>query len=941
MSNLVIVAIPDENDRVWKISSEKVPHLTVLFLGEVDNVTNLEQIVGFVEHAASQTLRRFCLTVDRRGELGADQADVLFFKKNRYDFKAIRDFRASLLQDDNIKTAYDGATQFEGLWYPHLTLGYPADPAKPESDNMISGFYSVDFNKIAVWIDDFDGPEFLLKDYWDEYETLESSPVDVAMSDICLSELAHFGVKGMRWGQKKAEVHPDIADVPEKTRKDASNDAEEFTRAKLFFGEGAGTRRKLIKAQVEEKKKDPQYAKAFDHFVKQTDLGQRAVQAKKERKHTNRKTATKKTAKGVGHVLRGNSQYANTAAVVGVGAASYLYKRHAQQSDDIEDAMTQTADVGADFLEHFGVKGMRWGVRKEDVASGARAAGSAAKAAGGGVAKAAGAVVRFAGDVQFENKVADGRAREAVVNGAYKPFKKEDLPAVKSRHGDYGKLKNRAKKPFSKEARAYRKDAKETYIKRLESTANSMKNLSGNREYTIRERGIDQPAEGGALPKSKLFWDVSARNVKHALEDDFTRLEVVMEDGYITDLKPVEIENSMAQTVELGEAFLMHYGVKGMRWGVRKSPEEEGGKREGIQKFLDPQGHSLKKDVVKNVLLPFIPVVGGIAAAPSTVRLTRGGFRAGKAFGEHKSAQRTEKKDAKALAAFERTAKSAQGFAAIHNGAHAAINKDLDGINKRHPDPNKTTTTRKKYDAEVLKSMQTRYRESANSLTNKKVTHHVDVEFVGDGKDVKIHVKEGPPKPMVEHTATVDGDTVTFTGKIKRDAQGYITGLEFEEFKEKSVAHSELEDEVGEFLLEHYGVKGMHWGVSKAAEDGSSPTAVKPTGQSRVPHGDKRKTKIDVEGGQNHPAHGDALKVAEAKAKLRKSGVHTLSNTELKEMKNRIELEAQVKSLMTKKGRKFAGRQLENVGQQTIQRGAARGIAKGAAKAGGAALLFA
>ena len=32
-SNLVIVAIPDENDRVWKISSEKVPHLTVLVPG--------------------------------------------------------------------------------------------------------------------------------------------------------------------------------------------------------------------------------------------------------------------------------------------------------------------------------------------------------------------------------------------------------------------------------------------------------------------------------------------------------------------------------------------------------------------------------------------------------------------------------------------------------------------------------------------------------------------------------------------------------------------------------------------------------------------------------------------------------------------------------------------------------------------------------------------
>lgn len=216
MSNLVIVAIPDENDRVWKVSSEKVPHLTLLFLGDVDNVANLEQIVGFVEHAANTTLRRFYLPVDRRGELGADKADVLFFKKGRYDYKAVRDFRAALLQDHNIKTAYDSATQFEGPWNPHLTLGYPAEPAKPDDTDRDFGFYDVGFNKVAVWIDDFDGPEFLLKDYWDEFDALETVPMDVAMGDIPkiqndsqLTEqgaefLAHYGVQGMKWGTRKA-----------------------------------------------------------------------------------------------------------------------------------------------------------------------------------------------------------------------------------------------------------------------------------------------------------------------------------------------------------------------------------------------------------------------------------------------------------------------------------------------------------------------------------------------------------------------------------------------------------------------------------------------------------------------------------------------------------------------------------------------------------------
>lgn len=156
--------------------------------------------------------------------------------------------------------------------------------------------------------------------------------------------LQHFGVKGMRWGVRKEDVHPDIADVPKKTRKEASSDAEEFTRAKLFYGEGAGTRRKLIKAKVEGKKKDPLYAKAFDHFVGKTDLAKRASQATKERKRTDVKKSVKKTGRGVGHILRGNSQYANTAAAVAVGAGTYAHTKGYDK---------KVMDAGREFIEKY------------------------------------------------------------------------------------------------------------------------------------------------------------------------------------------------------------------------------------------------------------------------------------------------------------------------------------------------------------------------------------------------------------------------------------------------------------------------------------------------------------------------------------------------------------------------------------------------------------
>jgi 2'-5' RNA ligase len=187
--SLVIAAIPREDDPIWKISSEKVPHITILFLGDGDN-PNRGHIAQFLEHAANTSLKRFELNVDRRGEIGEDKADVLFFG-DRWQLPQLRDFRAQLLQDNTIKTAYDSTAQFP-IWIPHLTLGYPKAPAKP-TERPIS---YIEFDRLALWEGNYEGVEVVLKDYYFD---------EVSMNDTekkGLEFLEHYGKKGMKWGQR-------------------------------------------------------------------------------------------------------------------------------------------------------------------------------------------------------------------------------------------------------------------------------------------------------------------------------------------------------------------------------------------------------------------------------------------------------------------------------------------------------------------------------------------------------------------------------------------------------------------------------------------------------------------------------------------------------------------------------------------------------------------
>lgn len=112
----------------------------------------------------------------------------------------------------------------------------------------------------------------------------------------------------------------------------ASEDANNWAVAEMFFGPGAGTRRKLLHAQISDKIHSVDgYLEAFDAAYSKVDWADAANRAVKERQKIERGALIKRNTRGI---LTGNRKNLSTTVLV-VGVA-YFYARETGLDKEIK-----------------------------------------------------------------------------------------------------------------------------------------------------------------------------------------------------------------------------------------------------------------------------------------------------------------------------------------------------------------------------------------------------------------------------------------------------------------------------------------------------------------------------------------------------------------------------------------------------------------------------
>lgn len=213
-------------------------------------------------------------------------------------------------------------------------------------------------------------------------------------------------------------------------------------------------------------------------------------------------------------------------------------------------------------VRHFGVRGMKWGVRKAESSGGGSSNNEKNSAPSRKVQKA---------DKKFEKRAGSRNVHINVYNGAARHVNKYDVDRInnkpKYKNVDFNDPKN-----YKLEAQ-YHKEFEDAFNNALKKSASDLgTNASGTRQYAV-----------SIHPDGS--WSVHTEAVKHAEELAFKIIPKYNAEGFIISVS-IETEgmehsstrryipkrNEQAKYIPKNHE-LTHYGVKGMKWGVSNKQE--------------------------------------------------------------------------------------------------------------------------------------------------------------------------------------------------------------------------------------------------------------------------------------------------------------------------------------------------------------------------------
>jgi hypothetical protein len=126
----------------------------------------------------------------------------------------------------------------------------------------------------------------------------------------------------------------------------AAKDAARWAYAQMFFGEGAGTRRKLLTAEINHKCIEfPGYAEAFDRAYVKQNFANLAIKAAKERKHLDRSKFIKRNVLGI---VSGNRR--NLTAGVAIGIIAWGVAKETGADEDIKREVKKQYNKGKSYV---------------------------------------------------------------------------------------------------------------------------------------------------------------------------------------------------------------------------------------------------------------------------------------------------------------------------------------------------------------------------------------------------------------------------------------------------------------------------------------------------------------------------------------------------------------------------------------------------------------